>query len=110
MRNLLLNAVEELIVKANNEIDEARADIAAKEHIGARVNRTYEAHAYIIHLIDRINVLKDNYAIEFPEDEDVIKKINKAVNIILIQIEDVLNVAYNVCDSIIDDDIESIEE
>ena len=110
MRNLLLNAVEELIVKANNEIDEARKDIAAKEHMGARVNRTYEAHAYIIHLIDRINVLKDNYAIEFPEDEDTIKKINKAVNIILIQIEDVLNVAYNVYDNIIDDDIESIAE
>ena len=74
MKNLLLNAVEELVVKANKEIDDARNDIKVMEHKGAKLNRVYDAHGYIINLIDRINVLKDKLTIDFPEEEDAIEK------------------------------------
>lgn len=104
MRNLLNNAVEELVVRANKEINDVRNEIKAMEHKGARLNRVYEAHAYIINLVDRINVLKDNIAIDFPEEKELIKDINKKVNIILIQIEDVLNIAYEVGNEILDDE------
>lgn len=104
MKNLLLNAVEELVVKANKEIDDARNDIKAMEHKGEKLNRVYDAHGYIINLIDRINVLKDKLIIDFPEEEEEVKDINKKVNIILIQIEDVLNIAYEVGNEILDDE------
>ena len=104
MKNLLLNAVEELIIKADKEIDDARNDIKVMEHKGAKLNRVYDAHGYIINLIDRINVLKDKLAIDFPEEEEAIEKINKKVRIILIQIEDVLNMAYEVGNEILDDE------
>lgn len=104
MKNLLLNAVEELVVKANKEIDDARNDIKVMEHKGEKLNRVYDAHGYIINLIDRINVLKDKLIIDFPEEEEEVKDINKKVNIILIQIEDVLNIAYEVGNEILDDE------
>ena len=104
MKNLLLNAVEELVVKANKEIDDARNDIKTMEHKGEKLNRVYDAHGYIINLIDRINVLKDKLTIDFPEEEEAIEKINKKVRIMLIQIEDVLNIAYEVGNEILDDE------
>lgn len=104
MKNLLLNAVEELVVKANKEIDDARNDIKTMEHKGEKLNRVYDAHGYIINLIDRINVLKDKLAVDFPEEEEAIEKINKKVRIMLIQIEDVLNIAYEVGNEILDDE------
>lgn len=104
MKNLLLNAVEELVVKANKEIDDVRNDIKAMEHKGEKLNRVYDAHEYIINLIDRINVLKDKLMIDFPEEEEEVKDINKKVNIILIQIEDVLNIAHEVGNEIFDDE------
>lgn len=104
MKNLLLNAVEELVMKANKEIDDVREEVKVMEHKGAKLNRVYDCHAYIINLIDRINVLKDNIAIEFPEEEDIIKDIDKKVRILFIQIEDVLNIAYEVGNEIFDDE------
>jgi hypothetical protein len=103
MKNLLLNAVEELVVKANNEINAVRKDVNVLPNLGDKVNRVYESHDYIVNLVDKMNVLRDKLAVEFPEEQDAIKDIDKAVRIILIQIEDVLNVAYNVGNVMIDD-------
>ena len=103
MKNLLLNAVNELVVKANNELKLVRNDIAILPNRGDKLNRVYEGYNNIISLVDRINALKDKLVIDFPDEHEEVEEINKAVHIVLIQIEDVLNIVYEVGNVMIDD-------
>ena len=104
MKNLLLNAVNELVVKANNELKLVRNDIAILPNRGDKLNRVYEGYNNIISLVDRINTLKDKLVIDFPDEhEEEVEEINKAVHIVLIQIEDALNIVYEVGNVMIDD-------
>lgn len=102
MKNLLLNAVEELVVRANKEINNVKEEIKVVEHMKAKVNKVYEVNAYIENLIYKIELLKDRLEIDFPEEIDKAKEIEKQINIIKIQIEDVLNIAYEVGNEILE--------
>ena len=103
MMNLLLNAVEELVMKANNEIEETRKDIKAFENQGDKVNRVYECHEFVDKLVDRIIILKDKFEVDYPDEEELLLAIEKDIHILLVQTEDVLNMAYNVGNVMIDD-------
>ena len=102
MKNLLLNAVEELVVRANKEINNVKEEIKVVEHMKAKVNKVYEVNAYIENLMYKIELLKDRLEIDFPEEIDKAKEIEKQINIIKIQIEDVLNIAYEAGNEILE--------
>ena len=103
MMNLLLNAVEELVMKANNEIEETRKDIKAFENQGDKVNRVYECHEFVDKLVDRIIILKDKFEVDYPDEKELLLAIEKDIHILLVQTEDVLNMAYDVGNVMIDD-------
>ena len=93
MKNLFNVAVNELVERANKELKDMRNDIDALVNIGDKVNVVYEGKLYIDNIVYRLNVLKDNFELDFPEDIEGIKHIEKAINIINIQVLDLLNIA-----------------
>ena len=104
MKNLLLNAVEELVVRANNELNELRQEVNNLANEGDRVNAVYNKRRYIVNLVNKVIILKDKFEVDFPDDKEEAKQLEKKAHIILIQLEDILNVAYNVGNDILEDE------
>lgn len=93
MKNLFNIAVNELVERANKELKDMRKDIDALVNKGDKINIVCEGKVYLDNIVYRLNILKDKFAIDFPEDIEELNHIEKAINIINIQAIDLLNIA-----------------
>jgi hypothetical protein len=93
MKNLFNVAVNELVERANKELKEMRKDIDVLVNKGDKINIVCEGKVYLDNIVYRLNILKDKFAIDFPEDIEELNHIEKAINIINIQAIDLLNIA-----------------
>ena len=94
MKNLLNVAIEGLIERMDNELQEVKYAINELERVGDKVNMIYDRRENILGLVDRVHYLEDQLEVRFPEDNKI-EKVEKEVNKRLIQLEDLLNVIYN---------------
>ena len=93
MKNLFNVAVNELVERANKELKDMRKDIDVLVNKGDKINVVCEGKVYLDNIVYRLNILKDKFAIDFPEDIEELNHIEKAINIINIQAIDLLNIA-----------------
>ena len=93
MKNLFNIAVNELVERANKELKDMRKDIDVLVNKGDKINIVCEGKVYLDNIVYRLNILKDKFAIDFPEDIEELNHIEKAINIINIQAIDLLNIA-----------------
>lgn len=93
MKNLFNIAVNELVERANKELKDMRKDIDVLVNKGDKINVVCEGKVYLDNIVYRLNILKDKFAIDFPEDIEELNHIEKAINIINIQAIDLLNIA-----------------
>lgn len=93
MKNLFNIAVNELVERADKELKDMRKDIDVLVNKGDKINIVCEGKVYLDNIVYRLNILKDKFAIDFPEDIEELNHIEKAINIINIQAIDLLNIA-----------------
>ena len=93
MKNLFNIAVNELVERANKELKDMRKDIDVLVNKGDKINIVCEGKVYLDNIVYRLNILKDKFAIDFPEDIEELNHIEKAINKINIQAIDLLNIA-----------------
>ena len=92
MKNLLNNAVEELVVRGYKELDELRNDIKIEKDMGMKLNILNDRRDYILRLLDKLDYLKEQMKIRFPEEELAVNKIDRYNLIVNVQLEDILNI------------------
>ena len=94
MRNLLkINMVNE-IEKIDNELQEIKYAINDLDRIGDKLNMIHDRKDRILKLVDKLRYLEEQLEVRFPEEINVLIKIEKEINKRLIQLEDLLNVIY----------------
>ena len=92
MKNLLNNAVEELVVRGYKELDELRNDIKIEKDMCMKLNILNDRRDYILRLLDKLDYLKEQMKIRFPEEELAVNKIDRYNLIVNVQLEDILNI------------------
>ena len=75
------------------KLKDMKKDIDVLVNIGDKVNVVCKGKVYIDNIVYRLNVLKDKFAIDFPEDIEELKAIEKAINVINVQLIDLYNIA-----------------
>ena len=88
MKNLLLNAVEELMNRVDGQLVNVRKDIRNAEGLKERMNVVLNNRIEIINKLDKLDYLKEQIEIRFPEEINEIKIIEKYIRNINIQLED----------------------
>ena len=88
MKNLLLNAVEELMNRVDTQLVNVRKDIRNAEGIKERMNIVLNNRIEIINKLDKIEYLKEQIEIRFPEEINEIELAEKYIRNINIQLED----------------------
>jgi hypothetical protein len=88
MKNLLLNAVEELMNRVDGQLVNVRKDIRNAEGLKERMNIVLNNRIEIINKLDKLDFLKEQIEIRFPEEIKEIELIEKYIRNINIQLED----------------------
>lgn len=88
MKNLLLNAVEELMNRVDGQLVNVRKDIRNAEGLKERMNIVLNNGIEIINKLDKIDYLKEQIEIRFPEEINEIELVEKYIRNINIQLED----------------------
>ena len=88
MKNLLLNAVEELMNRVDTQLVNVRKDIRNAEGLKERMNIVLNNRIEIINKLDKIDYLKEQIEIRFPEEINEIELAEKYIRNINIQLED----------------------
>lgn len=88
MKNLLLNAVEELMNRVDAQLVNVRKDIRNAEGLNERMNIVLNNRIEIINKLDKLDYLKEQIEIRFPEEINEIELIEKYIRNINIQLED----------------------
>lgn len=88
MKNLLLNAVEELMNRVDGQLVNVRKDIRNAEGLKERMNIVLNNGIEIINKLDKIDYLKEQIEIRFPEEINEIELAEKYIRNINIQLED----------------------
>jgi hypothetical protein len=88
MKNLLLNAVEELMNRVDVQLANVRKDIRNAEGLNERMNIVLNNRIEIINKLDKLDYLKEQIEIRFPEEINEIELIEKYIRNINIQLED----------------------
>ena len=88
MKNLLLNAVEELMNRVDTQLVNVRKDIRNAEGLKERMNIVLNNRIEIINKLDKIEYLKEQIEIRFPEEINEIELAEKYIRNINIQLED----------------------
>jgi hypothetical protein len=88
MKNLLLNAVEELMNRVDGQLLNVRKDIRNAEGLKERMNIVLNNRIEIINKLDKLDFLKEQIEIRFPEEINEIELIEKYIRNINIQLED----------------------
>lgn len=93
MRNLLINAVEELVVRVNRELELIRQEIKITTATkGDKLIILNQRRNTILRLLDKIDYLKEQAEIRFPEEYIFDRDLDKFNHITNIQLEDILNI------------------
>ena len=88
MKNLLLNAVEELMNRVDGQLVNVRKDIRNAEGLKERMNIVLNNRIEIINKLDKIEYLKEQIEIRFPEEINEIELAERYIRNINIQLED----------------------
>ena len=88
MKNLLLNAVEELMNRVDVQLVNVRKDIRNAEGLNERMNIVLNNRIEIINKLDKLDYLKEQIEIRFPEEINEIELVEKYIRNINIQLED----------------------
>ena len=91
MKNLLKDAMKELVVRVNGEMKEIKNAIRIEETKGMKLNILNERRNTIINLFDKLDYLKEQFEIRFPEEE-LDMNIERFKLITKIQLEDMLDI------------------
>lgn len=104
MKYLLNDAVEEMIKRINNEMNLVREEVRIVEYKGEKLNILMYRRDIITSLFDRLNYLKDQIEVRFPEEVEAINYIERFEYITNIQLEDLLNIIYEAGYEILEDE------
>lgn len=88
MKNLLLNAVEELMNRVDVQLANVRKAIRNAEGLNERMNILLNNRIEIINKLDKLDYLKEQIEIRFPEEINEIELIEKYIRNTNIQLED----------------------
>lgn len=88
MKNLLLNAVEELMNRVDGQLVNVRKDIRNAEGLKERMNVVLNNRIEIINKLDKLDYLKEQIEIRFPEEINEIELVEKYIRNINLQLED----------------------
>lgn len=88
MKNLLLNAVEELMNRVDVQLANVRKAIRNAEGLNERMNIVLNNRIELINKLDKLDYLKEQIEIRFPEEINEIELIEKYIRNINIQLED----------------------
>ena len=88
MKNLLLNAVEELMNRVDAQLVNVRKDIRNADGLKERMNIVLNNRIEIINKLDKIDYLKEQIEIRFPEEINEIELAERYIRNINIQLED----------------------
>ena len=91
MKNLLKDAMKELVIRVNGEMKEIKNAIRIEETKGMKLNILNERRNTIINLFDKLDYLKEQFEIRFPEEE-LDMNIERFKLITKIQLEDMLDI------------------
>ena len=80
MKNLLNNAVEELMVRVNNELEDMRKDINITMSINAKARVIRYRKENIMNLIDRLWQLEKHMEKVFPDNYEEAKQIRDFIH------------------------------
>lgn len=106
MKNLLNNAVNELVIRVNEEYDNARKEIKVLEDKGLKLNALYERRHNIKNLLNKLDILKDKAKEQFPEEDVIEFNIDKFKFIMNIQLEDMLDIVNEAYVGVIEEEYE----
>ena len=97
MKNLLNSAVEELVVRVNRELELIRQEIKITTATkGDKFIILNQRRNTILRLLDKIDYLKEQAEIRFPEEYIFDRDLDKFNHIINIQLEDILDIINEV--------------
>ena len=88
MKNLLLNAVEELMNRVDVQLANVRKAIRNAEGLNERKNIVLNNRIELINKLDKLDYLKEQIEIRFPEEINEIELIEKYIRNINVQLED----------------------
>ena len=89
MKNLLNDAIQEMVVRVNNEVNDMRDEVKAADTRGHKIQIVDKRKAKVLRLFKKLNYLQEQAVIRFGEDvEEDVNKLQKFEQRILIQIED----------------------
>ena len=88
MKNLLLNAVEELMNRVDAQLANVRKAIRNAEGLNERMNIVLNNRIELINKLDKLDYLKEQIEIRFPEEINEIELIEKYIRNINVQLED----------------------
>lgn len=88
MKNLLLNAVEELMNRVDVQLANVRKAIRNAEGLNERMNVVLNNRIELINKLDKLDYLKEQIEIRFPEEINEIELIEKYIRNINVQLED----------------------
>ena len=91
MKNLLKDAMKELVIRVNGEMKEIKNAIRIEETKGMKLNIINERRNTIINLFEKLEYLKEQFEIRFPEEE-LDMNIERFKLITKIQLEDMLDI------------------
>ena len=92
MKNILNNAMNELMVRVNNEVEEVRAIIKTDDTKGNKLNALIERRDIIFNLLEKVETIKDNLKLNFPEDLEEVERVTKEELKVKVQLEDMLDI------------------
>ena len=93
MKNLLNNAVVELVERVSNELGSAKKEMIVLDREGDKINAVIERRENIINLFKKIDNLNLKMKEQFP-DEELDIDIDRFKFIVNIQLEDLLDMAH----------------
>lgn len=88
MKNLLLNAVEELMNRVDVQLANVRKAIRNAEGLNERMTIVLNNRIELINKLDKLDYLKEQIEIRFPEEINEIELIEKYIRNINVQLED----------------------
>ena len=94
MKNLLNNAVEELIVRVNNELEDMRKDINITMSINAKARVIRYRKENIMNLIDKLWQLEKHMEKVFPDNYEEAKHIREFIHKKDLRLLDEIYVSY----------------
>jgi len=110
MKNLLNNAVNELVVKGMNDLEEVRKGIKVLENKGDKLNLLYEKRNAILNVIDKLEFFKEKAELEFPEEDILEVNIDKVCLILNVQLEDLLDIINEAYVGVIEEEYDEEDE